>query len=240
MSSLFSALSTAVAGLTAQSSAIGNISDNLANAQTTGYKSVGTDFQELVSASNATVNNPGGVRATPQYQNDVQGSISSSNTATSLAISGEGYFAVQTATTNAAGVTNFNGEGYYTRQGDFTLDKDGYLVKQLGFLPGWFIRSMLMATVIRLRPALFRFQHYLIIRWQPRLSITSPICHRMSHRQIAAPYSASTSTVQVYDALGNTYDLNYTWVKNPDTANTWDLHVDAAKRRDFGQYRCRL
>ena len=98
MGSLFAALTTAVSGLNAQSSAIGNISENLANAQTTGTKASAPEFEELVNASNATVNNPGGVTATPQYQNDVQGSIVSSNTPTSLAISGEGYFQVETAT----------------------------------------------------------------------------------------------------------------------------------------------
>ena len=103
MGSLFAALTTAVSGLTAQSSAIGNISDNLANAQSVGYKSVGTSFEELVNASNAAVNNPGGVTATPQYQNDVQGSIVSSNVTTNLAISGEGYFATETASTDASG-----------------------------------------------------------------------------------------------------------------------------------------
>src|SRR5580704_13804653 len=94
MGSLFAALTTAVSGLNAQSSAIGNISDNLANAQTVGFKGVGTNFEDLVNASSATVNNPGGVTSTPQYQNDLQGSIVSSNVSTNLAISGEGYFAV--------------------------------------------------------------------------------------------------------------------------------------------------
>jgi len=69
-------------------------------AQTTGYKSVGTSFEELVNASNATVNNPGGVTATPQYQNDVQGSIvsgdwfviSGSGTGQLAGLRGEGGF----------------------------------------------------------------------------------------------------------------------------------------------------
>src|SRR5579864_8962295 len=123
MGSLFAALTTAVSGLNAQSSAIGNISDNLANSQTIGFKGVGTNFEDLVNASSASVNNPGGVRATPQYENSQQGSITGSNVTTNLAISGAGYFAVQSASTNATGATVFNPSILYTRQGDFTLDK---------------------------------------------------------------------------------------------------------------------
>ncbi len=133
MGSLFAALTTAVSGLNAQSSAIGNISDNLANAQTVGFKGVGTNFEDLVNSSSATVNNPGGVTATPLYQNDQQGSVTSSNVSTNLAISGAGYFAVENASTTATGSTVFSNNIVYTRQGDFSLDKNGFLVNGSGF-----------------------------------------------------------------------------------------------------------
>src|ERR1700733_4499811 len=97
MSSLFGALTVAVGGLTAQSDAIGNISDDLANAQTTGFKSIGTDFQSLVTDSSATVNDPGGVKSIPLYQNDLQGNLVQSGTSTSLAVTGAGFFPVESA-----------------------------------------------------------------------------------------------------------------------------------------------
>ena len=46
---IFDALTTAVAGLQAQSFALQNISGNIANSQTTGYKETDTSFQDLVS-----------------------------------------------------------------------------------------------------------------------------------------------------------------------------------------------
>jgi flagellar hook protein FlgE len=46
---IFDALTTAVAGLQAQSFALQNISGNIANSQTTGYKETDTHFQDLVS-----------------------------------------------------------------------------------------------------------------------------------------------------------------------------------------------
>ena len=47
--SLFGAMNTAVSGLSAQSNAFGNISDNVANSQTTGYKRVDTSFQDYLT-----------------------------------------------------------------------------------------------------------------------------------------------------------------------------------------------
>ena len=220
MGSLFSALTTAVSGLNAQSSAIGNISDNLSNAQTTGYKAVSTGFEQLVNASNSSVNNPGGVRAHPAYQNDVQGSITSSDTATSLAISGQGYFAVQTASTDSTGATSFTGSTYYTRQGDFTLDKNGYLVNGSGFyLTGYSIDST-TGTVNTSSTSPIQVSALLN---NPVATKTVTYNANLPSDQTSGFVSA-TSTVLVYDSLGNTHDVNYTWTKG-STANQWDLQV---------------
>ena len=219
MGSLFSALTTAVSGLNAQSSSIGNISDNLANAQTTGYKAVGTSFIQLVNASNATTNNPGGVRAKPSYQNDVQGSITNSNTGTSLAISGEGYFAVETATTDSNGSTIFSGQILYTRQGDFTLDKDGYLVNGSGYyLTGYAVDGEGTVNTSSTGP----IQVSALLDNPVPTGEVSYNANLPSNASIG--YTSATSTVLVYDALGNTHAVNYTWEKT--ATNAWDLVVD--------------
>src|SRR5579859_5087898 len=57
--SLFGAMNTAVSGLSAQSSAFGNISDNVANSQTVGYKRVDTSFIDYLTTSTAANNVPG-------------------------------------------------------------------------------------------------------------------------------------------------------------------------------------
>ncbi|MBV8548128.1 MAG: flagellar hook-basal body complex protein [Alphaproteobacteria bacterium] len=217
MGSLFSALTTAVAGLGAQSSAIGNISDNLSNAQTTGYKAVSTDFQELVNASNASVNNPGGVKATPAYQNDVQGSITSADTATYMAISGQGYFAVESASTDATGATIFNSTINYTRQGDFTLNKDGYLVNGSGYyLMGYNVSSGIANTA-----STTPIQISSLLNDPVPTANISYVANLPSNA--ATTYTSSSSTVQIYDSLGNTHDVNYVW--NKTATNTWDLNI---------------
>lgn len=225
MGSLFSALTTAVSGLNAQSSAIGNISDNLANAQTTGYKAVGTEFEELVTASNAAVNNPGGVRSTPQYQNNVQGSITSSNTSTSLAISGSGYFAVETASVNASGVSTFGAQTLYTRQGDFTINKDGYLVNGSGYyLTGYNINSAGVVDPSKTYP--------IQISALQNNPVPASLLTYAANLPSNAPtgFVAPTSTLQVIDALGNPHDANYTWTKTG--TNAWSLDVGVPTATD--------
>ena len=219
MGSLFAALTTAVSGLNAQSSAIGNISDNLANAQTTGYKAVGTNFEELVTASNSAVNNPGGVSSAPNYQNGAQGSITASNTGTSLAISGSGYFVVQTGVAAASGTTTFSGSNLYTREGDFTLDKNGYFVNGSGFyLTGYNVDSA-TGTVDQSKTApiqISALQNNPIPATKVNYSANLP-------SNASTGYTASTSTVQVYDAQGTTHAATYTWSKT--SANNWSLNV---------------
>ena len=92
--SLFGAMNTAISGLSAQSAAFSNISDNVANSQTVGYKRVDTSFIDYLTTSNATENDSGAVVARPDYVNNVQGTITQTDNTLGLAIAGQGFFAV--------------------------------------------------------------------------------------------------------------------------------------------------
>ena len=92
--SLFGAMNTAISGLSAQSAAFSNISDNVANSQTVGYKRVDTSFIDYLTTSNATENDSGAVVAMPDYVNNVQGTITQTDNTLGLAIAGQGFFAV--------------------------------------------------------------------------------------------------------------------------------------------------
>ena len=73
--SLFGAINTAVSGLTAQSTAFGNISEDVANSQTVGFKRVDTSFKDYLTTSTLTQNEPGSVVAQPEYVNNIQGAV---------------------------------------------------------------------------------------------------------------------------------------------------------------------
>ena len=123
--SIYTALRAGVSGLTANSSALAVISDNIANVNTVGYKRSGVDFSALVNAQNSnTTYNAGGVLPLTRQQISLQGSLEQSRSSTDLAISGDGFFIVST---NNQQLSN-GGSVLFTRAGSFTIDADGYLV----------------------------------------------------------------------------------------------------------------
>jgi flagellar hook protein FlgE len=131
---LFSAMTTSVAGLNAQAFALQNISGNIANSQTTAYKSIDTTFADIVTSVGQSVqdSNAGSVRAISTPTNSIQGAVNATGVSTNMAINGEGYFQVQMKTGETDGSETFSGTNVYTRAGDFTMDKQGYLVNSAG------------------------------------------------------------------------------------------------------------
>ncbi len=130
---IFDALTSAVAGLQAQSFALQNISGNIANSQTTGYKETDTRFEDLVSAAAAGEQTSGGVVAGSVASNNVQGSIQSTSVSTDMAINGNGFFVVAQPTAFTDNQPNFNNVDYFTRAGDFQMNQNGYLVNGAGY-----------------------------------------------------------------------------------------------------------
>ena len=120
---IFDALNTSVGGLQAQSFALQNISGNIANASTVGYKGINTSFEDLIPAA-LTVNKQvaGGVTAHAQQTITTQGTVSTSTVATNIAINGDGFFDVQKPTGVTDNVPTFNGVTDYTRAGDFQVN----------------------------------------------------------------------------------------------------------------------
>ena len=130
---VFGALTTAVAGLQSQSYALQNISGNIANSQTIAYKSIDTSFLDMIPDAQPSQQTAGGVSAQSRPTNSVQGSIQSSTVGTYMAISGDGFFAVKQPTSSSGTAVQFSGTDLYSRRGDFTLDKNGYLVNGSGY-----------------------------------------------------------------------------------------------------------
>jgi flagellar hook protein FlgE len=130
---LFDALTTAVGGLQAQSFALQNISGNIANSQTTGFKETDTSFDALVSAAAVGQQTSGCVLSESVATNTVQGSIESTAVSTNMAINGDGWFVVAKPASFADNQPVFSGVSDYTRRGDFQENQGGYLVNGAGY-----------------------------------------------------------------------------------------------------------
>jgi flagellar hook protein FlgE len=130
---IYGALSTAVTGLRAQSFALENISGNIANSQTSGFKRIDTDFQDLIPDQPRKLQTAGSVLAVAKATNTSQGDVKSVSNTTYMAVNGSGFFVVEPAIGQSDGASVFAGANYYTRRGDFDIDKNGYLVNGSGY-----------------------------------------------------------------------------------------------------------
>ncbi len=132
--SLYGALFSGVSGLSAQSSAMGAIADNITNVNTVGYKGTTVNFQTLVTKQTSlTTYSAGGAQPKPRANIDIQGLLSATSSSTDLGISGQGFFVVNEAANPGSG--NVWG---YTRAGSFKLDDNGYLTNVSGYyLQAW-------------------------------------------------------------------------------------------------------
>src|SRR6516225_5730336 len=107
-----SILNTSVSGMLANSNWLSSISQNVANANTTGYKDVETDFSSIVDQIANGVPDFGGASTSQVSLNSLQGNVVSTSTETNLAVQGTGFFIVSDA----------SGALYLTRNGSCTPD----------------------------------------------------------------------------------------------------------------------
>ncbi len=134
--SLIGTLTSGVSALRTFSKGLEVIGNNIANVNTTGYKSSSATFAESFSntlrgsaPSNGTQSSQSGVQIGTGVQlsgissNFTQGALNSTGSTTDLGISGKGFFIVKDATAGAQ---------YATRDGQFRIDDNGYLVTQSG------------------------------------------------------------------------------------------------------------
>lgn len=130
---IYGALSSAVTGLRAQSHALENISGNIANSQTTGYKRIETSFVDLIPDAPLKSQVPGAVLAQSRGTNNIQGDIQTSSNETFIALNANGFFVVEPKVGQSDGNSVFAGSNFFTRRGDFEIDKDGLLVNGAGY-----------------------------------------------------------------------------------------------------------
>ncbi|MGB0694375.1 MAG: flagellar hook-basal body complex protein [Rhodospirillaceae bacterium] len=242
--SLYGALFSGVSGLQSQSSAMGAISDNVSNINTVGYKSTQVNFQTLVTQQTSiTQYSPGGVQSVPRTGVDIQGLLQATSSSTDVGISGSGFMVVSEQAENPSGFA-------YSRAGSFIIDQDGYMQNVAGFyLQGWPLENWDgTATASTLTVDGNTFQrsyrndngdtYYLnpnavdATNMQPlNLTTIGGTARATSTVAIGANLPAAADVAEtektnalIFDSLGNSHNLQYTWTKRAQ--NSWDVELD--------------
>ncbi|MDD3021068.1 MAG: flagellar hook protein FlgE [Alphaproteobacteria bacterium] len=212
--SLNGALNASVSGLRAQSAAIAAVSENIANASTTAYKTREMSFQSLVTGNQTKSGLSSGGVVFNSYQNiDNQGQIQAYDKSTYIAINGNGFFVVTDDVANQP-------SGYtYTRNGSFSTDAAGFLVNSEGYYLLGQRTDELGNVISGSANDLNSLDPIDVNQISGTAQSTTEIRFDMNLPADAAIADTFNNSIELFDALGVSHTVSITWLKN--AANDW-------------------
>ena len=204
---------TALSGLNAATSNLGVISNNIANANTAGFKESRAEFADVFNSGRIGT----GVDVAAVTQQFQQGSVNGTGNALDMAINGEGFFQVR----DQSGA-------YYTRAGQFGLDKEGFVVNSAGQKLAGFVTDAngnLTGTLgdLQLPNGEGPPKATSRINFGANLSATSEASTLPFDHLDSRTYNHSTS-LSVYDSQGNQHTLSLYFIKDP-AENDWTVRA---------------
>lgn len=206
-----------VSGLNAAASNLDVIGNNIANSGTIGFKSGGVQFSDVYAGSQIGL----GSKASGVVQNFAAGSIQTSTRALDVAIvNGDGFFRLASP----------GGEIAYSRNGQFNMDKEGFIVNSAGLrLTGYQVG--VNGAVAGGSPSALQLP---TASMTPNSTQNIAAQFNLDSRSVAPgkAFDAKDSTtynyanaVTVYDSLGNSHELSTFFVKTG--VNAWQVYATA-------------
>ncbi|HVO90086.1 MAG TPA: flagellar hook protein FlgE [Casimicrobiaceae bacterium] len=208
-----------LSGLFAASQNLDVIGNNVANANTVGFKSGGAIFADVYANSLAAGGQTGpgiGVAVASIQQNFLQGNVKTTSNPLDVAINGQGFFRLDT-----------NGTITYSRNGQFHLDKDGFIVTATGSkVTGYGVDAngdivVSNATPLQVDTTPLKANATTESAIGLNLDARDPVISTAFNATDAKTYNKATS-MTVYDSQGNPHAFTTYYVKT--AANTWSVH----------------
>ncbi len=227
-----SALYSGVSGLNANANAMSVLGDNLANANTVGFKSSRTIFGDLlssqVSGSGGTSQVGRGVGLSTVDTIFSQGTFENTETNTDLAVEGAGLFIVSDPSTG-------NTSNNYTRAGAFRFNAEGFLVNPEGYNVMGYQLDVNGNTVGDLTPIWANTQSFTPAGPTANINLNTNL--DSDSTAIAAGFdpldpsatSNYATSIQVFDSLGSTHLMTTYFTKTADQAWDWNTVVDGGE-----------
>ncbi len=225
------ALFTGLSGLQAHQQSLDVIANNIANVNTTGYRSSSVQFEDvfyqtLQGASGASGTNGGtnaiqvglGVKTGSISTDFNNGSYNTTGTSTDLAIEGNGFF-----------VLSDGGSLTYTRDGSFEVNSQGYLIEPS---TGQYVQGYLADEngVIDTASGITNIK--IPVGGAAIVEATSNVDFTGNLDSDADVGTVVERTVQVYDSLGTEREVTLMLVKAPET-NEWTWKAASGDQADF-------
>ena len=209
-----------LSGLLASQAQLQAVSNNIANLDTVGFKDQTVSFSDLFAQSSLLdgANNPidtgEGVTSSQTSTDFTDVAPTTTGVNSNMALSGNGFFVAQTAT----------GAQNYTRAGNFTSNADGILVTAAGeTVMGYPAVNGVVSTSAPLQP--------LEVGLGSTISATATQNMSMPANLDSAATTTTTpfsSTIPVYDSLGQTHNLTVTYSKAGTNSWNYGITIPAA------------
>ncbi|WPZ22501.1 flagellar hook protein FlgE [Sulfitobacter faviae] len=225
--SITSALQIGVSGLQANSSRVQNISSNIANANTVGYRRT---FSEFVTQN--TGSTQAGVLTDVRADISANGNIMGTGRATDLAVQGDGFFVVS-RNPNDPVESNY----YLTRAGSFTPDQNGNLRNSAGYFLSGFPTDASGATGSVSSTSYNDLSTVNVASYQVQGTPSTRV--GVSGNVPAQETGAGTtgtafeSTLRYVNQLGGSDALNLSWTPGA-TANEWTVNISDEAGNNYG------
>jgi len=216
-----SAFNIALSGLTAASTDLDVVSNNVANADTIGFKSSRAEFADVYAAGAVNLNQSSvgqGVRVDATAQQFTQGDVTTTGSNLDLAINGNGFFTLQ----DASGTV-------YSRNGEFTQDQNGNVVNATGqalqvYPPtangGFNTGTTTDLNLETAQSAPLATSSGTVILNLPSASVAPALPFNVNN---PATYNQSTSTT-VYDSLGTAQTATFYFTQTA-VPNQWSVNM---------------
>jgi len=225
--SISSALQIGVSGLQANSSRVENISSNIANANTVGYRRT---FSEYVTQNSGSTQ--AGVLTEARAAVSANGGLRGTGSSTDYAVQGDGFFVVS-RTPNDPAASNY----YLTRSGSFTPDQDGNLRNAAGYFLAGFPADASGATGAITGAGFTDLSTVNIASYQiagtpsTQIEMSGNVPAQESGK--AVPGAPFESTMRYVDQLGGTRTLNLSW--QPGAASSqWTVTISDDAGTSYG------
>ncbi len=216
-----------ISGLQANGNAISVVGNNIANTSTIGYKRERAEFSDVLGSTIGAQQLGGGTRLTDTQTLFDQGSIQQTGNPTDLAIQGNGFFVVKGAHDGQTG-------NFFTRDGQFTLDKTGFAVDKNGLrlqgypldaagVRGTTLGDLQLGT--RQSPPVATTKATMDVHLNPTQDATAKT---FDPANPVATSSFQTSET-VYDSLGNSHAAQVYMVSRGGGAYEYHALVDGAE-----------
>jgi flagellar hook protein FlgE len=219
--SLLTSLSAGTTGLASASAELSVVSDNLANTNTVGFKAGRAAFEDVLAQS--VVGGAGdvglGSRLSGVQKIITQGALANTGLSTDLALEGAGYFVLRGSALGRFGQ-------YYSRAGQFTMDRNGYLVNLDGLRvqgygadPTGAMTSAFGDLQVGTGSSQPRATATITLRTNLAADATVPAAWDAATPATTSNFSTS---VTIYDSLGSSHEVQIYFRKSG--AGQWEWH----------------